>query len=302
MAKIDFFLSFNSADRAIADAVYKTVSDAGFSCFYQHEDIPDGANFVQRMTSGLSEAATVIALFSPAYFQSRYALAELHAAFADDPLNDRGSILPLLIVPCAVPKPFNFLAFVDCRNMVATELHRRLLDMLEPYRKAPALQASRIPETNTAGAAQRLLDDLELAYVVFKSQCEVRNALIDAMCERDASFELVQYEPFIARYFAAMTPDERLLHQRIREQTDTIEKLNRHALYCVEASKEFSRRIPRLTALREHLAAWLEKYDRTFETDPSVGVLYVGVQEQKPFPAGIEGEIRRYIDEKKAGG
>ena len=90
MAKIDFFLSFNSADRAIANAVYKTVSDAGFSCFYQHEDIPDGANFVQRMTSGLSEAATVIALFSPAYFQSRYALAELHALLEHHAVNRCG--------------------------------------------------------------------------------------------------------------------------------------------------------------------------------------------------------------------
>lgn len=302
MAKIDFFLSFNSANRAIADLVHRTVSDAGFSCFYQHEDIPDGANFVQRMTAGLTEAATVIALFSPAYFASRYALAELHAAFADDPLNDRGSILPLMIEPCVVPKPFNFLAFVDCRQMSADALRDRLQEMLAPYRKAPALQASRIPETNTAGAAQRLLDDLELAYAVFKSQCEVRNALVDAMCERDPQFELAQYEPFIARYFTAMTPGERLLHQRIREQTDTIEKLNRHALYCIEASREFSRRMPRLAALRDHLAAWLAKYDRTFDSDPSVGVLYVGVLEQKPFPVGIEDEIRRYIDEKKAAG
>jgi hypothetical protein len=300
MATIDFFLSFNRADLTTADMVYKTVIDAGFSCFYQHQDIPDGANFVQRMTSGLTEAATILALFSPAYFRSRYALAELHAAFADDPLNEERSILPLLIQPYDVPKPFNFLAFVDCRELGEAALRSRLLAALEPYRKAPVHQASRIPETNTAAAAQMLLDDLEVVYSIFKSQCEVRDALVDAMCERDPSFELVQYEPFIARYYALMTPDERSLHQRIREQTDTIEKLNRHALYCVEASKDFSRRIPRLAQLRDHLEAWLDKYDRTYD-DPSVGVLYVGVKESKPFPSGIELEIRRYIEEKNSG-
>jgi len=298
MAKIDFFLSFNRADRATADLVFKTVTGAGFSCFYQHQDIPDGANFVQRMTSGLGDAATMLALFSPAYFQSRYALAELHAAFAADPLNEQASILPVLIKDHGIPKPFNFLAFVDCRGLGEVELRGKLLAALEPFRTARALQTSRIPETNTAAAAQKLLDDLEYAYMIFKSQCEVRDALVDAMCERDPKLELVQYEPFIARYYAEMTADERALHRRIREQTDTIEKLNRRALYFVEASKDFRRRIPRMEQLREHLEAWLDKYDRTFETDESVGILYVGVQERKPFPAGIEVGIRKYIQDK----
>jgi hypothetical protein len=39
MAKSDFFLSFNRADRKIADLVHKTVTSAGFSCFCQHQDI-----------------------------------------------------------------------------------------------------------------------------------------------------------------------------------------------------------------------------------------------------------------------
>jgi hypothetical protein len=302
MAKIDFFLSFNRADRAAADLVYETVTGAGYSCFYQHQDIPEGANFVQGMTLGLEEAATMLALYSPAYFQSKFALAELHAAFADDPLNERKSILPLLIKEYDVPKLFKFLAFVDCRNLVEADFRAKLLTALTPYRNARARQAdSRIPETNTAGAAQKLLDDLEVAYAIFQSQSKVRNALVDAMCERDPNLELVEYEPFIARYYTKMTPDERALHQRIRDYTDTIEKLNRHALYCIEASKDFRRRIPGLEKLREHLEAWLDKYDRTFETDASVGVLYVGVQERKPFPSGIEAEIRQYIVEKSSG-
>lgn len=302
MAKIDFFLSFNRADRTVADLVYAIATGTGYSCFYQHQDIPEGANFVQRMTLGLEEAATMLALYSPAYFQSRFALAELHAAFADDPLNERKSILPLLIKECDVPKPFNFLAFVDCRNLGEADFRAKLLTAFAPYGKARARETdSRIPETDTAAAAQKLLDDLEIAYAIFQSQCEVRDALVDAMCERDPKLKLVQYEPFIERYYTEMTPNERALHQRIREQTDTIEKLNRHALYCVEASKDFRRRIPRLEQLREHLEAWLDKYDRTFETDASVGVLYVGVKERKPFPAGIEAEIRQYIEEKRSG-
>jgi hypothetical protein len=301
MAKIDFFISFNRADRSAADLVYETVTGAGYTCFYQHQDIPDGADFVQRMTDGLQEASTVLALFSPSYFESKYALAELHAAFADDPLNERRSILPILVAEYKIPKPFNALVLVDCRNLDAGGLQSKLSSALAQYgRPAEKPAESRIPETNTAAAAQKLVDDLEVAYTIFLSQCEVRNALVDAIHERDSSFELAEYEPFIARYYAEMTPAERKLHGQIREQTDTIEKLNRRALYYIEASKEFAREIPQLEELREHLKAWLEKYDRTFESDSSVGVLYVGVIEGKPFPPGIETAIRRYIDRKRA--
>ena len=107
MAEIDFFLSFNSTDRNTADLVYQTVTGAGFSCFYQHQDIPGGANFVHRMVSGLEQAKTMLALFSPAYFESKYAKAELNSAFAGDPLNEKPSILPLLIRDHDIPKPFN---------------------------------------------------------------------------------------------------------------------------------------------------------------------------------------------------
>jgi len=301
MPKIDFFISFNRANRSTADLVYETVTGAGYTCFYQHQDIPDGANFVQRMTAGLKEASTVLALFSPSYFESSYALAELHSAFADDPLNERRSILPLLITDYKIPKPFNALVLIDCRNLDAAGLRAKLIAALAQYGRAGASPAeSRIPETNTAAAAQKLIDDLEVAYAIFLSQCKVRNALVDAMHERDSSLELAEYEPFIAQYYAEMTPAERKLHRQIREQTDTIEKLNRRALYYIEASREFRREIPRLEKLREHLDAWLEKYDRTFESDPSVGVLYVGVIEGKPFPPGIETDIRRYIERKRA--
>jgi hypothetical protein len=32
-----------------------------------------------------------------------------------------------------------------------------------------------------------------------------------------------------------------------------------------------------------------------------VGVLYVGVEEKRPFPQGIEAEIRQYIEDKTSG-
>lgn len=295
----DFFLSFSKLDRDTAEIVYKTLIGAGYSCFFQHKDIPPGANFVNSITSGLEEATTMLAIFSPAYFESKYARAELHAAFADDPLNEHHSILPLLIKDHEIPKLFKTLDYIDCRIATEIEIRSKLLDALGSRpSQASASADSRISETDTLGAAQMLLDDLEMAFAIFVSQCKVRDALVDAMLERDPAFKLDIYETFLERYYKKMTPEEKALHKKLRSHTVKIEKFNRRALYLVEANRSFQREIADMDKLREHLRIWLDKFDRIFEIDPSVGVLYAGVLEKKRFPAGIEVNIRRFIKEK----
>jgi hypothetical protein len=192
------------------------------------------------MTSGLEQSDTILALFSPVYFQAKFALAELQAAFADDPLNERESILPILLKEVDIPKPFNILSYVDVRTLGENDMAnalRAVLGRRDQANRHPA--ESRIPDANTPAVAQKLLDDLELAYTIFRSQCAVCDRLVDAIRERDPKLQLDTYETFIANHYGAMTPDERTLHQRIRDQTDTIKKFNRHALYCIEASKNF---------------------------------------------------------------
>ncbi len=295
----DFFLSFSSPNREHAERAFEAVEAAGYTCFFQHDSIEGGANFVKRMTEGLEGSTTMLALFSPAYFASKFAQAELHGAFARDPLNESRSILPFLIDKVDIPAPFNALNYIDCVSITHDEFRAKLLkEVFRTPRGERRPADPRIPETDTPAAAQKLLDDLNTAYAIFSSQCEVRDALVEAMLERDPGFERLQYEEFFARYYERMEPDERRLHERIRQHTETIEKLNRRALYRAQASRSF-RSIPLMGALIEHLVIWLDKFDRIFHQDPSVGVLYAGVVEGKKFPSGVEDEIRKYIDERR---
>jgi len=102
-------------------------------------------------------------------------------------------------------------------------------------------------------------------------------------------------ETFIANHYGAMKPDEQTLHQRIRNQTDTIKKLNRQALDCIEASKNFQRDIPLPPKLQEHLEAWLAKYDKTScRIQPSASSMWMCANGQ-PFPTGIEAQVRHDI-------
>ena len=293
----DFFLSFTEENRRIADVVRTCLANSGYSCFYQFSSIEPGANFVQRISEGLEESDVLIALFSPAYFSSDWAQTELHSAFADDPGNRRESIVPLLIQDADIPRPFNTLDYVDCRLLSDAQLVERLQrDVISQYQPGSTrAEDPRVPETNTPGVAQKLLDDLEMSYQIFVSQCEVRDQLVAAMRERNPRFAPLQYEAFLERYWNEMTAGEKRLHDRLREHSRTLEKLNRRALYYVEANSEFRKHISDLARLRSHLRAWLDKFDERFESNPHVGVVYVGVEEKQPFPTGVNAQIENYI-------
>ncbi|MEN2283518.1 hypothetical protein AAGF08_15340 [Algoriphagus sp. SE2] len=55
------------------------------------------------------------------------------------------------------------------------------------------------------------------------------------------------------------------------------------------------KKIPRLKELKAHLEIWLAKFKGLFEITPSSCLIYVGVEEKKGFPIGIEQELREYL-------
>ena len=60
-----------------------------------------------------AEADCMVALLSPAYFESEHCLAELHAALASDPLGVQGRILPVLVERFELPRLVGHLAYID---------------------------------------------------------------------------------------------------------------------------------------------------------------------------------------------
>lgn len=50
-----------------------------------------------------------------------------------------------------------------------------------------------------------------------------------------------------------------------------------------------------LTALRQHLVFWLNKYDRVFTLNRAMCVLYTGVEDGVPFPPGLDDTVARWL-------
>ena len=83
---MDFFVSYNKADREWADWIARVLEEFGYTAFIQDRAIRPGANFVLEMDRATSEADRVIAVLSPDYLPARYPQDEWTAGFASGKL------------------------------------------------------------------------------------------------------------------------------------------------------------------------------------------------------------------------
>jgi tetratricopeptide (TPR) repeat protein len=95
----DFFISFNSADLAYAEAIDAALREAGFSTFFHLNDLPDGGNIIIWMDEALMNSAQTLALFSPDYTKDKavYSKIERYASLWQDPGGDERKLIPILL-------------------------------------------------------------------------------------------------------------------------------------------------------------------------------------------------------------
>jgi len=95
----DFFISFNSADLAFAEAIDAALRAEGFSTFYHPRDIGPGGNVPIWMDEALMNSAQTLALYSPDYTKDKavYSKAELYASFWQDPTGDKRKLVPVVL-------------------------------------------------------------------------------------------------------------------------------------------------------------------------------------------------------------
>jgi tetratricopeptide (TPR) repeat protein len=95
----DFFISFNSADLAYAQAIDAALKAEGFTTFFHPNDLPDGGNIIIWMDEALMNSAQTLALFSPDYTKDKavYSKIERYASLWQDPGSDERKLIPILL-------------------------------------------------------------------------------------------------------------------------------------------------------------------------------------------------------------
>jgi len=141
-----------------------------------------------------------------------------------------------------------------------------------------------------------LMEALEISSQTFVAQSRIRNQLLKSLKGRFTDMKQRNVINIFSHYHAKMNDYELRLHASIRGYTQhVIAKYNDQALHILQNNPNLKQEIERLKNLERHLIIWKSKYESTFVNDETIALVYVGVEEQVPFPKGIEREIEDYL-------
>lgn len=133
----DFFISYTQADRAWAEWIAWQIEDAGRAVVIQAWDFRPGANFVLEMQRAAAEAERTIAVLSPDYLAARFTQPEWAAAFAQDPLGERGLLLPVRVRECALAGLLPQIIYIDLVGLPKEAARAALLAGIDRGRARP---------------------------------------------------------------------------------------------------------------------------------------------------------------------
>ena len=126
LPSVNFFISYTGADVEWARWIAWELSRAGYTYRLQAEHFPPGTRFVNEMRTWLENSDHVLAILSPAYFESPFASLEMQSAVAQDPLGLKRRVIPVRIEQCSIPVLFCDLVYIDFVGKSQEEQRRRL--------------------------------------------------------------------------------------------------------------------------------------------------------------------------------
>src|SRR3954449_3274500 len=138
--KCHFFISFTGADRPWARWLARTLTEAGYTYWFQDQDFH--GSIPRSIADAHARSERTILLLSDAYARSGWRRAEWEARFTADPGGAKDLLIPFRAGPCAVSDPLLArLAFHDLFDKdepAARELVLgRLRQAVEPGHRVP---------------------------------------------------------------------------------------------------------------------------------------------------------------------
>ncbi len=123
----DFFISYNTADRAWAEWIAWELEEEGYTTILQDWDFRPGQNFIIRMSQAAKQAQRTIAILSPDYIGADYTQPEWAAAFARDPTGEKGLLVPVRVRECDLQGLLPQVIYIDLVGLEQQTARERLL-------------------------------------------------------------------------------------------------------------------------------------------------------------------------------
>ncbi len=129
--KKDFFISYNSVDKNLAEWIAWTLEEAGYTTVIQAWDFLAGMQFPVMMQKAAVEAERTIAVLSRAYLNALFTQPEWAAAFAGDPAGEEGKLIPVRAEDFDPPGIFRSMIYIDLVGLQEEEAQKLLLEEIK---------------------------------------------------------------------------------------------------------------------------------------------------------------------------
>ena len=133
----DFFISYTTADEPWAEWIASVLEAAGYTTKIQAWDFRPGQNFVVEMHQAAVGSDRTIAVMSPDFLRSLYAMAEWATAFAADPDGTKGKLIPVLVREADLDGLLASIIQIRLVGLHEAAARERLLKGLVPGRVRP---------------------------------------------------------------------------------------------------------------------------------------------------------------------
>ena len=268
-----------------------------------------GADWRAEIEAALAGARAAILLVGPHFLASEFIDTEELPRLLRQKRSAGLQIYPLIVGYCSyASSPLADLQSVNdpktpLEALPPAEQNRIInefcMSVDRELRNAAAVQQpSRATERDLRSAVTALGEQLQQSWTTFVAQCNRRDKLHEKITGRTGFSEL-QYELFFFDNFDKLTGLERFEFDQIRALTDNLQAANSRSLAVLNENPELFSMLPSAQKLKQHLNFWLNKYDRVFLKTPQMCVLYTGVEDAVPFPAGMDQEIDDWLSTHK---
>ncbi|WP_197497332.1 toll/interleukin-1 receptor domain-containing protein [Mycobacterium sp. 852013-51886_SCH5428379] len=148
---IDFFISYNKADRLWAEWIAWVLEAEEYTTIVQEWDFKPGGNFVIEMDEATKRCERTIAVLSQDYLDAEFTVPEWAAKFAQDPKGIGRKLIPVRVAACNIEGLLGQVIYCDLVGLDEEAARKRLLSQLSPGRTKPAVAPS-FPGSSTEPA------------------------------------------------------------------------------------------------------------------------------------------------------
>lgn len=135
--QVDFFISYNYADKSWAEWIAWEVEHAGYSTVVEVWDFRPGSNWAIRIDEACKQAKRIVAVITPAYLSSTYTRPEWARYFAVDPEGRQHLVVPVMVARCVPDGLLRGMVDIKLFDCAEDEARTRLLTGIDDRRAKP---------------------------------------------------------------------------------------------------------------------------------------------------------------------